>query len=805
MSGLFKNFTIVIADEPNHITYDELSVKLLKHGCEDIEVIDSRDLALKLRRSSIKPIDFIISDKYLKYTLSQCVQSRTSMVKSTWVEQCILNNKILPVEPFQWFSDLLRNKNVYISRYSFNEQEYKFLAHMVYLLGGCVSDSISPKFITHFITKSTEPNDKIQNTLLENKAFYKNVEFVTEQWLFDQYFESNFSKKLISSNDNMGSYTTHDSNTLFAQGELFYIDLQMDEPLKTHLVTMIKTAGGECISKRKFEAIMEDNETDLFYIGDFPGNELFNNKCSTRVTINWIFDCILQQHFIQPKPNDKMIYSIPNIRQIKICEGMKISYSQFFGLERFNVINEIGMLGGEAQSFMNKDTDLLIVGHPQGNKYDYAMKHNIAIVSSKWLEDSFKSVERLPYGKYSLFYKSPMIPCNLETELENIDSNDSIITSSPSSNEDNSDVIKRTENSVNTEKASFESSYGSELLMNKDTDTPVNPLSIRKRSREMVTESIEPAKNSKSSSPNGKRSMVTKSIESVECSESPSPSIPMKRTTKRKRTEEKAMEILSHCLKEIKPIYNIYCITTQCLDKITECDKEILRLIGITIYDEINEVNINKLNTVIAPKRLRTLKFLISLSFEPLKYALLPGFITDLLRLIKKGGQDNDTDAIQLDPMQYRIPEMDEGILQKTQLNTKVFPRAHITNINLSSNMQGGTNTLRTILERHGITRVNVLKKKFTSDDVVSNLNNNSNNNNAKPANQNELNGEIPPPPQYILITDQQSQMKQFKTVVSSHKGTNKTLIVEWNWCVQCIFSLEVSYDKKNSTILHYA
>lgn len=160
-----------------------------------------------------------------------------------------------------------------------------------------------------------------------------------------------------------------------------------------------------------------------------------------------------------------------------------------------------------------------------------------------------------------------------------------------------------------------------------------------------------------------------------------------------------------------------------------------------------------------------------------------------------------------LDIEEYRIPEMDPFILAKTSLESKVFSRANITAVNIPSNIQGGTKTLKTILQRHGIETINVLKKKFTQEDVISNpgatqVERETGTTTESPTNESNEKDV----PEYILITDQQSQMKQFKNLFKSQGplGGTKVLVVEWNWCVQCIFSLEVSYSNSNPAVLYY-
>ncbi|CAL9733455.1 hypothetical protein MOSE0_B01244 [Monosporozyma servazzii] len=779
MPGVFNNFCFIIVD--SIYKHENIEDLLHENGCQYAKVVSSGIVSRYLKSATRDLPDFIIDETDTRELFTAASKLKIPVVDSYWALSCIERNKLIPVEPFQSIRATNGYMRIHISRYSFNEHERKFLTNLVYLLGGYVTESLSPNSITQYITKSNEEEeDKIQKAMRMSDD-YNDVYFEDEKWLLGEFYKSRYNNQIIESVDEEDDFFDDYSHRLIFKGYKFMINLQMCESLTSHLSTMIKIYGGSIISREQFELQNNDDmRNTTVYLSEFNGNEKTNKMdCIHKFNLQWVFDCFLQHQFIFNKI-DEMIYSIPTTIQRQLCDKMKISYTQFFGLKRRNIINQIEMLGGEAQSFVCKDTDLLIVGKPQGAKYEYAKKNDICMVTSQWLEDTFKTNERVPYFTYDPIIqkrKDQYKPINLTSQLERqhvfisfsnerndmdeditdtttnpLNARDAIITSSPSSVEENEDM---SEDEYESDGAVF---------------NPRAPLST-------ASFLIQPPKSKILREPTNAilASLMTNEVDAT----------PVKRSTKRKKSD---------CMDDTEPLYDIHCVATQCLEKLSERDKELLKTIGIYVYEEINNTNIDVLNTVIAPKRLRTLKFLISLSFEPLKYALLPDFIMDILKSIKPSKRRREIDTnglLRLDPMKYSIPGMDEETLKRTEWNNKVFARNKITNINLSANMQGGTNTLKSILQRHGIETVNVLKKKFTLDDVVRN-------NTDKDATT----------PEYILITDQQSQMKQFKSVVQPQDGTT-ILIVEWNWCVQCIFNLEVSYDNDNdndnSSILYYA
>lgn len=126
---------------------------------------------------------------------------------------------------------------------------------------------------------------------------------------------------------------------------------------------------------------------------------------------------------------------------------------------------------------------------------------------------------------------------------------------------------------------------------------------------------------------------------------------------KKKVLDAKADEIISALNLSQKP-YRIRAVLTNCHENLSEMDLLLLSKIGVIITPNIEP----NTNTIIAPKKARTAKFLKSFSFKPLKYALLPTFITHLLSRISKA------QPLEFDMTKYFIPDISADVLQKTKL-----------------------------------------------------------------------------------------------------------------------------------------
>ncbi|SCU94331.1 LAFA_0F21198g1_1 [Lachancea sp. 'fantastica'] len=220
--------------------------------------------------------------------------------------------------------------------------------------------------------------------------------------------------------------------------------------------------------------------------------------------------------------------------------------------------------------------------------------------------------------------------------------------------------------------------------------------------------------------------------------------------------------------------YDIVAVCTGCHEAIDDLDLELLKMLGITIANTITP----QCNTIIAPKKLRTPKFLTSLSFHPLKYALLPEFLTSVITLARDGTSGHklpETDH-------YVIPDLGKEILERTHLQTKVFQRAGIVSINVTDDVPGGQDVLSSILMAHGVQDVHVLPKKFAAEDIHANINKKKS-------------------PTHILVAQKATQAKRFSKLCAELQGEKQVMVVEWNWCVDSIFKLDADFGSSKYVV----
>lgn len=241
-----------------------------------------------------------------------------------------------------------------------------------------------------------------------------------------------------------------------------------------------------------------------------------------------------------------------------------------------------------------------------------------------------------------------------------------------------------------------------------------------------------------------------------------------------------------------KQLYHINAVSTGSQHLLNELDYAVLKMLGIVIYNEITPDNLRKVNAIIAPKKMRTAKFLISFAFHPLRYALQPKFLDDVLESIYKKNS-NKTFAT-LDTSKYEIAGIDQiHILKMTSLPTKVFERARISKINIINDIPGGVEVISNILKSHGIKEVKAIQhsqlSKLTEESFVLNE--------VDEANKNKNLEDIIP--DCVFIVTKSAQVKPFKKIF---KGSGRiALAVEWNWCISSIFELNVNYADRQHIV----
>lgn len=231
-----------------------------------------------------------------------------------------------------------------------------------------------------------------------------------------------------------------------------------------------------------------------------------------------------------------------------------------------------------------------------------------------------------------------------------------------------------------------------------------------------------------------------------------------------------------------EPSLRIVAIITGCENEIslTRHDMQQLNHIGIKVLSDYSTKQ--GINTLIAPRILRTAKFLRSLS--QVDKIIHPNYLIDVLKKLNSS-QDVSIEKISKEflisdysldkviPMKVINQELgvtdpkENGLtnLLDTDNRGLIFENMKI---NLSSNLVGGTQVISEILESHGLAEAKSVKS-ITASNVKNLLEN--------------ANGKV------IMVSN---KAKDSKLINSFKKNVQDGVIVEWDWCVKSIFKMKL-------------
>ena len=251
------------------------------------------------------------------------------------------------------------------------------------------------------------------------------------------------------------------------------------------------------------------------------------------------------------------------------------------------------------------------------------------------------------------------------------------------------------------------------------------------------------------------------------------------RSRKKKKQGEDILEMKENKRQKTNEC-DIVAILTGCELQInlTKNDCAKLQTVGIKIVSDLTRT---KPNTLVAPKILRTEKFLRSLS--TVDKIIHPSFIVDVLANI----ENTDNVRLRYNVDDYPLDRINKetraelGVKSLKSLLSKTNIRGHLFSnmtLNLSSELNGGINVISGILKDHGLKEFKEIKpatqfskKKNT---VLSC----------------EFNGSTTS----ILIANKN---KDSKLITNFKKSVSNGMVVSWDWCVRSIFTMELQDIKE--------
>ncbi|KAF1820958.1 uncharacterized protein K489DRAFT_382001 [Dissoconium aciculare CBS 342.82] len=186
-------------------------------------------------------------------------------------------------------------------------------------------------------------------------------------------------------------------NALSCKRVFFSKDLEISAHIHKTLKDLIHSSGGSCVSNI--------DAADI-YIGQFrDGSDFVSASRAGKEVANlsWLYHVINQNRYSNPL-NKLLHYPVPR-HGIPGFENMKISISNYSGDARTYVENLVRYCGAEFTKTMKQDNTHLVTAHTQSEKCEAAQEWNINVVNHLWLEESYAkcAVQTLSNPKYNTF------------------------------------------------------------------------------------------------------------------------------------------------------------------------------------------------------------------------------------------------------------------------------------------------------------------------------------------------------------------------------------------------------------------
>ncbi|AMD18632.1 HBL270Cp [Eremothecium sinecaudum] len=784
------------------------------------------------------------------------------IVTPSWVDACIQNSRLMRTTGYSPDSEhILKNCYIYLARQSLSISEYQLYISLILYMGGCCMEFLSTK-VTHIIT--IDPNDPA--TLAALKVDNVNISSVVPSWLINCFIngkqlpEGNYTLNTDMTKEEAVELFEESCKVEkehwtwsfdFLKDHRMYLSMNLALKSKCYkfLIQFIEAMGGKVVRYIDHQEFSIDS-ADCFLDSDTSSKDYMSAKslglyCGN---VNWLFYMLSMRSFV--RPTTKLLLS-PTKPKIFTRKELILTYTNYLGQQRTYIQRLVEAVGGVATTELSKKNTHLISLFAQGRKFETARKWATCVVTNHmWLEKCYKTGEKLdvnlpefaqipiPGGTANymgqLALEEPHIIYTVEEQTE---PNFTLTPNAPEAIVANTDFI------TDTPVIEEPTQQGDSMALEADDKDKENVISTidkpKKTSKELSPEvqgsqqdqdSTGGGPKSSAISPSAEKELLPKirqpnsyasQLELWDADSLPSPSSSGRKakakaaeklhsdmeslnefvkSSRKKRTADLLPEELE-TLKKRKNLaadaqklllqvqvpkpskgrgklpYDIKAVCTNCGDDINQLDKEILRQLGVEIQSEIS----SNTNCIIASKKARTAKFLTSFSCRPLKYALTPSFLNDLLSIVHAGLGGN----VLLNLDKYHIQDVDQEILKKTHSHAKLFEKS-LLSVNLSDDVPGGAEVLAPILKAHGITNVSGLPKKFEFKDIVPN----------------KLDKQYQSP-DYMLIANKASVAKKFAKLCKEHDSKSKVLIVEWNWCVKAIFSLNVDYTDPEFVIIN--
>lgn len=621
--------------------------------------------------------------------------------------------------------------------------------------------------------------------------------------------------------------TTTESTSDCLMGKRVYLasDHNLSERLEATVKALITLCGGEIISS------LDTTNIDV-YVGKFRlGKEFLDCFRASDVdvgSLQWLYSVAMRNEYIAPLQSNLLHFPLPE-GDIPELRNMRISVTGYSGDARHYLSVLITSMGAVFTKTLDCQNNYLVASKPRGEKYAAVTNRwpSVKIVNHLWVEECFAKWSylnpELPrytkvddhtqiLGKAKLraqdlgrWIKDTKKALDIEDsmnedeedeeeeesahadisdhqlvdhseqptsltvspaqdELEQIDAELAQPNEAVDMEEDNNDSdasslqqLVVVESVVETKgRSSRSAKQKATMKLHSDMEDLNQYTSMAKSSRKekIYMDELEKAMTT----PNKKRDTA----DTPSSSQAPSPLV--EPPQKKKKTKESD--------KKVKEPEHIVAIMTGCEQSLVLNRADVVKLsrVGITIVSDYSTKK--TIDTIIAPRVLRTEKFLKSLSTA--KQIVHPSYLAEVLsRLSSSAGATWEDLSKEYNIKDYfldkvvPVAQINEelgvkgkasGLIQLLASNGSVFKGLKL---NLSTSLNGGPALIASILEAHGLEESKVVKLAGTTSKMLIN------------------DGKV------VIVAHKTKDKKTLPKLLEVE-------VVDWDWCVQCMFQLKL-------------
>lgn len=799
---MFEGYHILlITDGDDSKELDKLTINIENHGGKvwTKKIDDNSENFLDKY-----PINFVITSTIEFIEYNQCLASLIPVTIPQWAYDSLDEKKVVNVKRYNPDSRFFMRDCYICCGDDITIADKEIIYGGVKGFGGMYLDELT-RLTTHLITTNDE-NDKAIIALSSDV----DIILVNPKWIQDCF---KLGKRLNEANYLLNtSSASSDSHPLLLNQESSDLELKyalclehkriyiandyiLSEELADSVKSLIQKNGG--IVEQKFS-----NQVDI-YIGKYRhGVEFGKSLESNRIIIGnlpWLYFIMATNYWTLPTNSLVLHYPIP-MTALSSFKDVKICISNYSGDARHYLSRLITLLGGTFTKTLTRDNEFLVISLSRGKKYKTAKfqwlnngEPVINIVNHLWLEECYANWEKLEWNnpKYTILDNMEKLigTTKLNKEILNywIDVDDSIneeLIGDTDYSDDENEFNSKEEAEKDTaskgvnlpkELEEVEKSIDNEattpilssVILNEDSITSQSDqgpdLSSKQYEEPPPSITTRPGRSAKSKaalklqndmSDLNQYQQISKSSRKMknfmEQLEKENNSPHSKKHKSEPKSVVKPLSISSESLSNTQKQEKIVVLMTGC-DDLSKDEVNRLKVQNITISNDIK-----KANALVAPKILRTEKFLSSLSH--VKYIVHPLFLLDRSKGLIKDIEEYSLDKIigQSEVNKELGYNSGNGLEHILNHQNPIF-KGYL--LNLSRNLNGGFDVISKILKAHGVRDLKLIDNKpMLQHDEMK-----------------------------ICIVN----VKKDGKLIRDNQGDD-VIFVEWDWCVRSIFKMEI-------------